>query len=153
MSTHYPCGCERVYCPTHRPSYEPDRTAPVSEITLLVDKIETLYDFECEAGPLTNCLEWVQLKQEIAALRQERDEKEAEAEAAKQELNAVHERLTKLLLRAEAAEQARDALTALLDRAETYVRSGCKNGVGEACDLDDEIEEMLRRMEGRKVKV
>jgi type IV secretory pathway ATPase VirB11/archaellum biosynthesis ATPase len=32
-----------------------------------VDRLENSYRFECEAGPLRNCIEWRQIKTSIAA--------------------------------------------------------------------------------------
>lgn len=29
----------------------------------LCDRLEHFYSFECEAGPLTNCVEWLRLKE------------------------------------------------------------------------------------------
>ena len=40
----------------------------------LFDRLETYYDFQCEGGPLKNCVKWVALHAEVATLRAERDE-------------------------------------------------------------------------------
>jgi hypothetical protein len=34
-----------------------------------VARLENYYDFQCEAGPLKNCQDWISLKAELAALR------------------------------------------------------------------------------------
>lgn len=32
----------------------------------LCERIESAYDFQCEAGPLKNCVEWIELRRLIA---------------------------------------------------------------------------------------
>ena len=43
----------------------------MNEITALIDAVER-YGFECEAGPLTNCVDWQKLRAAIAALKAEK---------------------------------------------------------------------------------
>jgi hypothetical protein len=35
----------------------------------IVGRLENVYDFQCQAGPLKNCVEWIALKAEIERLR------------------------------------------------------------------------------------
>lgn len=37
-------------------------------VQALIDQLENYYDFQCEGGPLRNCVEWRQLKARIADL-------------------------------------------------------------------------------------
>lgn len=39
---------------------------PVHGTLPLLDRIEA-YGFECEAGPLKNCVEWIELKKRLGA--------------------------------------------------------------------------------------
>jgi hypothetical protein len=43
----------------------------VNSLKPLIDRLENSYDFQCEAGPLKNCVEWQQLKALLAALERE----------------------------------------------------------------------------------
>lgn len=52
--------------------------------TDIVERLENVYDFQCEAGPLKNCVEWQQLKAEIERLRSGRDAVDAVVEIAKE---------------------------------------------------------------------
>ena len=36
-------------------------------VTSLFERLENCYDFQCEGGPLKNCVEWQQLKAMLAA--------------------------------------------------------------------------------------
>ena len=48
----------------------------MTEIERLIDRLEHHYRFECEAGPLQNCVDWQQL---IRLVRAERTEQEQDA--------------------------------------------------------------------------
>lgn len=39
-----------------------------AEIEALIDRLENHYAFECEGGPLKNCVEWRKLRAYAAAL-------------------------------------------------------------------------------------
>ena len=51
-----------------------DEAATGVEMTInfseLADKLETAYAFECEAGPLKNCVDWQTLRREAARLEE-----------------------------------------------------------------------------------
>lgn len=58
----------------------------------LIDRLENLYDFECEGGSLKNCVDWIQLKDKIsqhaAAVRKPLEE---EIKQLKQKLDEIKE--------------------------------------------------------------
>lgn len=33
----------------------------------LIERLENYYDFQCEGGPLKNCVEWIRLKEVVRA--------------------------------------------------------------------------------------
>ena len=46
----------------------------MDEIEPLFERVES-YGFECEAGPLKNCVEWIELKRRVAEADRQRGRK------------------------------------------------------------------------------
>src|SRR3990167_6484447 len=58
--------------PTRHYEEQPDGTVhpvePPADVAALVGRLEDVYKFECEAGPLSGCVDWQELKIVIASL-------------------------------------------------------------------------------------
>lgn len=111
-------------------------SAPEGREQELLARLETYYQFECEAGPLGNCVEWQQLKADVASLTRERARLQEENEKLKEMLADESEDANQWL-KEEAKERKRaDAAEAGLARLEEGVREygrhkeECEKGTG-----------------------
>lgn len=73
-------GCESFVCYICQGETDPD---PYCEVEMnAIERLETSYKFECEAGPLRNCVEWKTLKDGIASAVVALEKTKAEFNAA-----------------------------------------------------------------------
>ena len=98
----------------------------------LVDRLKNHYDFQCEGGPLKNCVEWQQLKRLLAA-EQEKTKELAKQLARSQQLHdaTCHTDAQALRQRAEAAEARLSLLGGYVQHKSDCASQGGYDHVGQ----------------------